>query len=95
MVRELLFNTVKHALAKEVSVTVSSIEGGIDIRIADDGRGFDPSRLLQDRDRRNCLGLFSIKERIEYLGGLMNIDSKPGSGTRVYLFVPLASGQEE
>ncbi len=95
MVRELLFNAVKHARAKEVSVTVSNIEGGIDIRIGDDGCGFDPSRLLRDRDKSARLGLFSIKERIEYLGGSMNIDSKPGGGTRVYLFVPLTTGREE
>ncbi len=95
MVRELLFNAVKHAQAKEVSVTVSSIEGGIGIRVEDDGCGFDPARLFQDRDKKACLGLFSIGERIEYLGGSMNIDSKPGSGTRVHLFVPLATTQED
>jgi signal transduction histidine kinase len=87
MVRELLFNAVKHAGAKTVSVSVLSSEEGVKISVEDDGCGFDPSRLFLEGEKSACLGLFSIKERIEYLGGSMDIDSKPGRGTRVDLFV--------
>jgi signal transduction histidine kinase len=89
MVRELLFNAVKHARPKEVSVAVGNVEGGMEISVRDDGCGFDASQLFQYRGKRIGLGLFSIKERIEYLGGSMEIDSKPGQGTRVNLIVPV------
>jgi signal transduction histidine kinase len=89
MVRELLFNAVKHARANTVAVSVKNVEIGVEIGVEDDGCGFDTSRLFQYRDKRICLGLSSIKERIEYLGGSMEIDSKPGHGTRVYLSVPV------
>jgi len=89
MVRELLFNAVKHARANTVAVSVKSVETGVEIRVEDDGCGFDASQLFQYSENRICLGLFSIKERIEYLGGSMEIDSKPGHGTRVNLIVPV------
>jgi len=89
MVQELLFNAVKHSRAKTVAVSVKSVESCVEIRVEDDGCGFDTSRLFQYGDKRICLGLFSIKERIEYLGGSMEIDSKPGRGTCVHLFVPV------
>jgi signal transduction histidine kinase len=89
MAQELLFNAVKHARANTVALSVKSIENGVEIRVEDDGCGFDTSQLFQYRENRICLGLFSIKERIEYLGGAMEIDSKPGHGTRVYLSVPV------
>ncbi len=89
MVQELLFNAVKHARARTVAVSVKSAEGCVEIRVEDDGCGFDASRLFQYEDKRNCLGLFSIKERTEYLGGSMKIDSKPGHGTCVNLIVPI------
>ena len=89
MVQELLFNAVKHARANTVSVSVKSVESGVEIRVEDDGCGFDASQLFQYRDKRICLGLFSIKQRIEYLGGSMNINSKPGHGTCVTLVVPI------
>ncbi len=89
IVRELLFNAVKHARAKEIAVSVTDCAGGLAISVEDDGCGFDPSLLFQCGEKGMSLGLFSVKERIEYLGGCMNIDSKPGKGTRVHLFVPL------
>jgi signal transduction histidine kinase len=89
MVQELLFNAVKHARAKTVAVSVKSVESCVDICVEDDGCGFDTSRLFQYRDKKICLGLFSIKERTEYLGGSMKIDSKPGHGTCVNLIVPI------
>jgi len=89
MVQELLFNAVKHARAQTVAVSVKSVESGVEICVEDDGCGFDASRLFQYGDKRNCLGLFSIKERAEYLGGSMKIDSKPWRGTCVNLIVPI------
>jgi signal transduction histidine kinase len=57
------------------------------IHVNDDGRGFDPEdRLAEDGDRG--FGLFSIRERVQHLGGRVEIDSSPGAGTRVTLAMP-------
>jgi len=92
MVRELLLNVAKHASAKNVLVSVGKIEEDIEIRVEDDGAGFDPTHIFQSKEKKCCLGLFSIRQRIEYLGGRLEIDSEPGRGTRITLLVPLRSG---
>ena len=89
MVRELLLNIAKHAMAKNVVVSVENVEENLEIRVEDDGAGFDPSLVCQPTRGKSCLGLFSIKQRIEYLGGTLNTDSEPGRGTRITLLVPL------
>ena len=89
MVRELLLNVAKHAKAKNVVVAVERVEENIEIRVEDDGTGFVPLLVCQPTGKKSCLGLFSIKQRIEYLGGTMNTDSEPGRGTRITLLVPM------
>lgn len=89
IVRELLLNVAKHAKAKNVVVSVDKVEDNLEIRVEDDGAGFDPSLVCQPTRGKSCLGLFSIKQRIEYLGGTLNTDSGPGRGTRITLLVPL------
>jgi PAS domain S-box-containing protein len=93
MVRELLLNVAKHADAKNVVVSLEKVEENIEIRVEDDGAGFDQSQVCQPSGKKSCLGLFSIKQRIEYLGGSMETDSEPGRGTRIALLVPLKSGR--
>ena len=80
--RELLFNVAKHSRAR--SAKVSTVTDGDNIRIAieDDGVGFDASAVLS---RVDSFGLFSIRERLKYLGGRLDIQSAPGRGTRVVL----------
>jgi signal transduction histidine kinase len=89
MVRELLLNVAKHAKAKNVVVSVEKVAERIEIRVEDDGAGFNPSQLCRPSREKSCLGLFSIRQRIEYLGGTMLTDSEPGRGTRITLLVPL------
>jgi signal transduction histidine kinase len=85
-VRELLFNIVKHADAKNVTVTTRRDGKNIRIHVADDGVGFDSSNI----EKRSGFGLFSIRERLDFLGGNLEIESKPGQGTRVTLAAPLS-----
>jgi PAS domain S-box-containing protein len=92
MVRELLLNIAKHADAKNVVVSLEKVEENIEIRVEDDGAGFDLSLVCQPTGEKSCLGLFSIRQRIEYLGGSMETDSEPGRGARIALLVPLNSG---
>ncbi len=94
MVRELLLNVAKHAKARNVVVSVEQIEDNIEIRVEDDGAGFDPSQICQPPGKKSCLGLFSIKQRIEYLGGTITTDSEPGRGSRIALFVPMNLGRQ-
>lgn len=89
MVRELLHNIAKHAGAEHASVALKCVGTDFEICVADNGTGFDATEVLWQGNKKNCLGLFSIKQRIEYLGGSMTIDSQPDAGSRITLRVPL------
>lgn len=82
--RELLFNVVKHAKAPNARVTLAHYrDSTLRLTIEDSGRGFDPKAI------KESTGLVSIRERMSYLGGSMEIHASPGNGTRVDLFSPL------
>jgi two-component system, chemotaxis family, CheB/CheR fusion protein len=86
-VRELLFNVAKHAGTGTAQVRMARTGGGrLRIEVRDRGAGFDPDAT---RARQDTLGLFSIRERVESLGGQMQVASAPGHGTTVTLTVPL------
>ena len=55
----------------------------------DDGKGFDTSRLEHVFGQQKGFGLFSIRERLTYVGGAFSIESRPGEGTKVTLLAPL------
>jgi signal transduction histidine kinase len=88
-VRELLFNVVKHAGVKMAELHMECRDGQwLRIVVADQGAGFDAAH-----PRRNGggFGLFSIRERLELLGGRFEIDSAPGHGARMILTAPLTT----
>jgi PAS domain S-box-containing protein len=88
-VRELLFNTIKHAGVSQAQVAMRhSDESGLRITVRDSGAGFDPCRLKPAGDAGGGFGLFSIGERIGLLGGRFEIDSTPGKGSHFSLTVP-------
>jgi len=91
-VRELLVNVVKHAQAEKVSVSVSRTEAEIHIIVEDNGKGFDPIEAAQGAAKRAEFGLFSIRERLEQLGGLLDVDSGPGRGCKILMKAPLKKG---
>ncbi|RPI26490.1 MAG: PAS domain S-box protein, partial [Acidobacteria bacterium] len=82
--QEMLFNVVKHAQVKEAAIRVRRIGHYVCLSVSDQGRGFDPQALKETAG----LGLLSIRERVELLGGRMKIKSVPGKGTRCHLVVP-------
>jgi signal transduction histidine kinase len=84
--QEALGNAVKHAGAAEVKVRLALREGALELSVADDGCGFKPADA---RARSGRLGLTSMAERAEELGGSLVIDSTPGRGTTVALELPL------
>lgn len=87
-VRELLFNVVKHAGVNKARVYVSSTENEIRIMVADSGNGFTCSVSPAARRATGGLGLFSIRERLDMVGGRLEIDGAPGKGSRVSLYAP-------
>ena len=89
--RELLFNAVKHAHARTVGVSVRRVDGDrLQITVSDSGPGFDPAALEQNGGIGGGFGLFSIRERLSFVGGRVEIDSTPGRGSRVMLIAPLS-----
>lgn len=87
--REALNNVRKHAQAHHVQVTVSSVDSRVEVRITDDGRGFDVVNQHQDGSNGWGLGLLVMRERADGFGGTLEVSSRPGCGTEVRLLVPL------
>jgi PAS domain S-box-containing protein len=88
-VRELLINVVKHAGAHKVKVSISKLDNHICVTVEDDGVGFDPVEVLSTAAKKGEFGLFSIRERLEDLGGHLQIDSAPGQRCKVTMKAPL------
>ena len=84
-VRELLMNVVKHAQASSVKISTAQTEDRLRITVTDDGTGFDAADGLR---KKSGFGLFSIRERMKRLGGCCEVETAPGSGTKVTLTTP-------
>ncbi len=85
-VRELILNVRKHAGADHARVHISSSEDDVCIEVRDEGKGFD-TQEVRGGDRAS-FGLFSIRERVELMGGSLDIESAPGRGTVCTIRVP-------
>lgn len=94
-IRELLFNIVKHAGVMYARVTLKQHGDDLRIVVEDRGRGFDPALLDQRLAESEGFGLLSIRERLDVLGGRLEIGTLPGHGTRVSLQVPLHLPSEQ
>ncbi|MEJ2709037.1 MAG: PAS domain S-box protein [Anaerolineales bacterium] len=86
-VQEALTNVARHAEAEKVLVRLTKREGGLEIVVQDDGRGFDVRQTMEHVSKGHGLGLLGIRERITSLGGRFEIDSQPGKGTRVSVWI--------
>ncbi len=99
VLQEAINNIARHSAARNVDIKLSLLEEEDDIAlvsITDDGIGFDLTELsmetlkeLQIPDNTRGLGLLGMQERIELLGGTLEIRSAPGNGTQIYIQVPL------
>jgi signal transduction histidine kinase len=88
-VRECVYNAWKYADSEEVRIAISPKEDNqIEIRIEDDGKGFDVTDLDHLDRHDGGFGLFSIREMIEHQGGTFLCESSPGNGTRIILIIP-------
>ena len=90
IVEEAVNNARKHANASSITVTLRTVEPNVALLdIADNGVGFDVDAIGKSYDKRGSLGMVNLRERAELVNGLMHIDSAPGKGTRVQVYIPL------
>lgn len=88
--QESLANVARHSGAGHAEIDLIYTADTLTLRVADDGRGFDPSR-----NPGGGFGLQSMRERLVKLGGHVNVESAPGKGTRVESFCPLQEKEGE
>jgi signal transduction histidine kinase len=106
VIQECLSNVRKHAGASQVAVELRGVNSGLELRVQDNGRGFNPSNIDpsislpsaglgqahgkgEPRGVSSGLGLVSMKERAELLGGNLSVQSSPGQGCQIILYVPI------
>lgn len=88
-VKELLFNAVKHSGENHARLTLDRTdEQNIHITVSDNGKGFDLNQMTAGQEKMVCLGLFSIEERLNDIGGRLLIQTEPGQGTTMTLTAP-------
>jgi signal transduction histidine kinase len=87
VLQEAVQNTVKHSGVKRIEVQLTQQSGEVHLIVRDSGTGFDVEAAMQ----RKGLGLTSMRERVRLVNGTIAIDSKPMSGTRIHVRVPLES----
>ncbi|MFC1910053.1 GAF domain-containing protein [Chloroflexota bacterium] len=90
IIQEAVTNMVKHSKARIAVVNIHFRRNELKIHISDDGVGFDVEDAIHSKDRPRGLGLLGMMERVEMLGGKININSKPvGGGTEIDIDAPL------
>jgi two-component system sensor histidine kinase DegS len=93
MIQELLDNVNVHAHATQVQVSLDFQEGTVVASVEDDGSGFDVAETQKPAQQRKGLGLATIQERVEMLGGRVYFESRIGRGTRVRLEIPTSQAE--
>jgi signal transduction histidine kinase len=91
--QETLTNIVKHAQASHVSIAIQKDDGMLSFKVEDDGKGFDFKHLEVRNITEKGLGLTTIKERVQMLGGSLDIWSQKGEGTRITFKIPTDKGE--
>ena len=88
--REAMANVVRHAEAHAVEIRLGRSEGGVEVVVEDDGRGFDPATV---EPRPGHLGIPAMADRATIAGGRLDVERRDEGGMRVRLWLPTASGQ--
>ena len=90
IVQEALWNVERHAGATRVAVTITFTEHKTRLDVVDNGVGFSMPSVSGGFTASGQMGLISMQERAELLGGKLEIQSSPGKGTRITVSVPVA-----
>jgi signal transduction histidine kinase len=88
IVQEGLNNICRHAKAKNVRLKLVAAYPNIILRMEDDGKGFEIEKRLREAVLEKRMGLMSMRERVNLLGGKVRITSKEGQGTKVVIKIP-------
>ena len=95
-VRELLFNVVKHAGTGSARVAmIVAPDDGVRMTVFDEGAGWAKADVKLDSATTSGFGLFSIRERLELMGGRLEIETAPGRGTRVSIWAPRCQNDDK
>ena len=92
IVQEALNNISKHAEANQVEISLEQRDSMIYASIIDNGKGFDLDKVLHPDSPERGFGIIGMQERISLLGGKIDIESRPGFGTRIHIEVPNQKG---
>jgi len=92
VVQELVRNVAKHAAAHRVELTVSQDHGEVRMALTDDGQGFDLG-ALGERQRRGHMGLLLVEQRVQDAGGVLQVTSTPGRGTKMVMRLPVGPAE--
>jgi signal transduction histidine kinase len=90
IVQEALTNIARHSGATRVEISLKTRGQVLCLSVADDGRGFDP----EEAKNGSSFGLKGITERVLMLDGTIDIESRPGNGTKLSVCIPVSSGAE-
>lgn len=91
--QEALTNVIQHAGVNRGSLLLAARAGMVSLIVEDDGCGFDTDRLVHGSMDDRWLGLSGMRERAALLGGRLTIESAPGSGTTVFVEIPVPDGR--
>jgi signal transduction histidine kinase len=86
--QEGLTNIIRHARSERIKLLLCAENGGVKMTMEDDGVGFDPGRVSISSGQRH-LGLISMRERAEIIGGTLDVYTALGKGTTVEVFIPI------
>ena len=90
IVEEAVNNARKHAQARHIWVNLHLLKKGLALlKIQDDGVGFDVAAVNRSYDQRGSLGMVNLQDRTELVNGVLDVQSVPGKGTRVQVYIPL------
>ena len=92
--QEALANVREHSGATEVEIRLRARRSSIDVRITDNGAGFEVSHALARAAKRGRLGVVGIGERVRMLGGTFDLESQPGGPTTLSLTLPRVQPEE-
>jgi two-component system CheB/CheR fusion protein len=94
LAQETLTNVLKHAQATSVSLIIERRTDGVHMIVEDNGVGFDVGAARRTAPAERRLGLIGMDERVTQLNGTLTIESGPGSGTTVFVRIPLSSDRQ-
>jgi len=86
VVREAIYNSVRHGHPQHIQLDLAFENDGCRVKVSDDGTGFDAQK--SGSSHNGHYGLLGMKERVERIGGQLNVSSRIGDGTEVAFFVP-------